>query len=172
MGSCSKGKGSECVRDTIKKIIAAQDEVAERDHCCDVSCERSIRDLLSPAGAGMGDTTIPFTLICKDCKPFIGSGARFANNMYQCLESPFFRAKKFVDDSKDCVKLELLIPINGGNSCSSRGKKGGVCDFLDMAPGFYETGVCITVDLDCFCGISCLSPTTPEPYPSQAPAHD
>lgn len=169
MGSCSKGKVSRCVRDTIKEIIDAQDEVAERDHC-DVSCDRSIRDLLSPAGAGMGNTTIPFTLICKDCKPFIGSGVKFSNDIFKCLESPFFRAKKFVDDSKECVKLELLVPMNGnsGDSNGENNNKRGVCDFLDTTTGFFETGVCITVDLDCFCGISCLSPTTPEPLPHQA----
>ncbi|WP_052158919.1 CotY/CotZ family spore coat protein [Halobacillus sp. BBL2006] len=171
MGSCSKGKDSQCVRDVIKEIIAAQEEVAERERC-DVSCERSIRELLSPTANGNENTTIPFILYCKDCKPFIGSAVvrrqmemgMSSFTFLDCLESPIFRAVKFVDDKKDCVKLELLIPVTEGGSQpgpSNEGKR--VCDFF---PGksirnLRSTGVCITVDLDCFCSITCLEPTTP-----------
>jgi hypothetical protein len=168
MGSCSKGR---CVRDTVKEIIRAQNEVAERDNCCDVSCERSIRELLSPATADNGNTTIPFTLICKDCKPFIGNGLKHYNGSYHCIKTPFFRAKKFVEGSNSCVKLELLKPMNTQPPCvlqERKHDKKDVCDFVNGLTGFYETGVCITVDLDCFCGISCLRPTTPVPFNNTA----
>ena len=59
----------------LEKILAAQEEVALADEC-DVSCERSIRDLVGPATGGNGDTTIPFILYCEDCKPFFASGLK------------------------------------------------------------------------------------------------
>ncbi|MYL50887.1 spore coat protein [Halobacillus litoralis] len=168
--SC-KGKDSSCVRDVIKEIIKAQDEVAALmdNGCCDVSCDRSIRDLLSPAAETPRNTTVPFILYCKDCKPFIGSGVirkqlgMSENTFLDCLSSPIFRAKKFTNDGK-CVKLELLIPVTMGGS--QPGPSGGGKQVCDYFPGssvrnLRATGVCITVDLDCFCSITCLEPTTP-----------
>ncbi|SEI02657.1 spore coat protein Z [Halobacillus karajensis] len=172
MSSChSKGKGN-CVREVLDEIIKAQDEVASRDNCCDVSCERSIRELLSPTGNGNGNgpTIVPFILYCKDCKPFIGSSVvrrqlgMSPNFALECLESPIFKAKKFVDGKKDCVKLELLIPVTqGGSQPGPSGKRNRVCDYFPggSVRNLRSTGVCITVDLDCFCSITCLEPTTP-----------
>ncbi|RWZ58118.1 spore coat protein [Halobacillus fulvus] len=173
--SCSSSKkhDDKCVRDVVKEIIAAQDQVA--NDCCDVSCGRSVRELLSPTATN-GNTTVPFILYCKSCKPFIGSGVirqregqgQSNNTFLRCLETPIFKAKKFVDGSKNCVKLELLLPVNmGGNTPGSGGDE--VCDFFPGNGGgpirnLMSTGVCITVDLDCFCGISCLEPTTPLPF--------
>ncbi|WP_394219377.1 CotY/CotZ family spore coat protein [Halobacillus trueperi] len=171
--SC-KGKDNSCVRDVIKEIIKAQDEVAALmdNGCCDVSCDRSIRDLLSPAGETPRNTTIPFILYCKDCKPFIGSGVirrqlmTNRSSYLDCLSSPVFRAKKFTNDGK-CVKLELLIPepngANGGAQAVPSCKTKDVCDFFpgDTIRNLRASGICITVDLDCFCSITCLEPTTP-----------
>ncbi|CDQ20503.1 spore coat protein Z [Halobacillus karajensis] len=178
----SKGKdcGSSCVRDVIAEIIKAQDEVAGMmdNGCCDVSCERSIRDLLSPTANVPSNTTVPFILNCKDCKPFIGSGVisrplNGGGTFLDCLQSPIFRAKKFVDNDKyegygdhesNCVKLELLIPVTmGGSQPGPSGKGKQVCDYFpgNSIRNLRATGVCITVDLDCFCSITCLEPTTP-----------
>ncbi|WP_226584844.1 CotY/CotZ family spore coat protein [Halobacillus litoralis] len=159
MCSCHSRDG-RCVRDVVKAIVKAQNEVAARNHGCNVSCERSIRELLSPAQNGNGDTTIPFVLYCKDCKPFVASGVKHVNGTIHCIESPVFKAKKFVDGSSHCVKLELLKAERQA-PCDSHKNKGNVCHFIDGATGFKSTGICITVDLDCFCGISCLGTTTP-----------
>ncbi|ELK48947.1 CotY/CotZ family spore coat protein [Halobacillus sp. ACCC02827] len=169
MSSChSSGKDSGCVRDVIKKIIAAQEEVAGRDRCCDVSCERSIRDLLSPESNGNGPTTVPFILYCKDCKPFIGSSVvrrrlpGGGGTYLDCVQSPIFKAKKFVDGKKNCVKLELLLPADAsGNPLDLGGDT--VCDYFPTTSvrNLLATGVCITVDLDCVCSITCLEATTP-----------
>ncbi|MBX0359276.1 CotY/CotZ family spore coat protein [Halobacillus sp. Nhm2S1] len=168
--SC-KGRDNNCVRDVIKEIIKAQDEVAALmdNGCCDVSCGRSIRDLLSPAEESPRNTTIPFILYCKDCKPFIGSGVirkqlmSNSSTYLACLSSPVFRAKKFTNDGK-CVKLELLLPeSNGGARAVQSCRKKDVCDYFpgDSIRNLRATGICITVDLDCFCSITCLEPTTP-----------
>lgn len=169
--SC-KGKGlSECVCDTVRRIIKAQDEVAGTDNCCSTGCEQSIRDLLSPTANGNGPTTIPFFLYCKgDCDPFIGSGVfrqrigQSQNFALRCVQSPIFRAKKFVDKGECCVQLELLLPVTeGGSTPGERGKT--VCSYFpgNSIRDLQATGICITVDLDCFCGIACLDPTTPIP---------
>ncbi|RDY71431.1 hypothetical protein DXT76_07550, partial [Halobacillus trueperi] len=44
---------------------------------------------------------------------------------------------------------------------SGSGKQ--VCDYFPGSSirNLRATGVCITVDLDCFCSITCLEPTTP-----------
>lgn len=132
--------------------------------------------------------TIPFTLFCKNsCKPFIGSGIVKSNRYYKCIESPVFRAKGFVSKSKSCVRIELLKPVRGGgygDGDQSRtkdvefndldGRRGShghskdhncgcsVCDFFpsDRIRSLRPTGICITVDLNAFFGISCLDPVT------------
>ncbi|MCA0971969.1 spore coat protein [Halobacillus litoralis] len=169
MGSCHS-KDSHCVRNILKEIIRAQNEVA--DHCCDTSCEQSIRDLISPS-TGNGNTTVPFVLYCKDCKPFFASGLKkkASSHGYHCIETPVFKAKKFVDDN--CVKLELLKPVHhhGGHSWHKCDKK-SVCSVLDDVVSFQSTGICTTVDVSCFCGITCLDATTPEPFSPTAARTD
>lgn len=165
--SCSKNK-EQCVCDIVRDIVRAQDDV--QDDCCNSSCEQSIDDLLSPStGNGARPTTVPFTLLCEgNCKPFIGSGVFEAplggsgNTFFGCVESPIYRAKNFVDNGECCVRLELLLPVTEGGS--TPGPDGdSVCDFF---PGrsirdFQATGICFTVDLNCFCGIQCLPAVTP-----------
>ncbi|WP_079479240.1 CotY/CotZ family spore coat protein [Halobacillus salinus] len=171
MGSCHS-KGSHCVKDILKEIVRVQNEVAALDHCCDTSCERSIRDLLSPASEN-GNTTIPFLLYCKDCKPFFASGLKkkAMEAGYYCIETPVFKAKKFVDDN--CVKLELLKPVSAHAHWHKCDKK-SVCDALHHVEEFESTGICTTVDVNCFCGITCLDPITPAPFtaPTSHPALD
>lgn len=101
---------------------------------------------------------------------------------FECVESPIFRVRGYSGKSDNCVKLELLLPAyhrrgNEGADCSdnvggnkhgdhSHGKDccgGSVCDHFSgkHIHNFRETGICITVDLDCFGGITCLDPVTP-----------
>lgn len=137
-------------------------------------------------------STIPFMLVCKDgCKNFVGSGFTSRrgdrdgrrHGHFRCVESPVFKVKGFKRGSDSCVNLELLEPVywrgprsgeyddysedvaeahhygeHGGHSsgsfCSAFGNR--------RIENFRYTGVCITVDLDCFCGISCLDPINPD----------
>ncbi|MDC3415270.1 CotY/CotZ family spore coat protein [Terrihalobacillus insolitus] len=163
----------ECVCDVVREIVRAQDAVINNNDCCTASCENSIRDLLSPSQVGNVNTTIPFILYCKDCDPFIGSGVfqgelgESGNTFFGCVETPIFRAKKFVEGSDCCVKLELLLPVTEGGSTPGP-TESGVSDVCKFFPGrsirdFQATGICLTVDLNCFCGITCLDPITPIP---------
>lgn len=163
----------DCVCDVVRDIVAAQDAVITNDHCCSTSCEQSIEQLLSPQAEANGNTTIPFILYCKDCTPFIGSGVfqgqlgQSGNTFFGCVETPIFRAKKFVEGSDCCVKLELLLPVTEGGSTPGQTDR-VVSDVCRFFPGrsirdFQATGICLTVDLNCFCSIACLDPITPIP---------
>lgn len=174
----------QCVTDEVRRILDAQRKAAdESDYGCSTSCERSIDDLLSPSRRGPSrHTTIPFMLTCNDgCSTFFGSG--FTNSGYHrhhrhhhhfhCIESPVFKVRGFVRGSKNCARVELLKPVYhheprdhddmvddyNDDKCNN-----SVCGYFGGRPikNFCHTGVCITVDLDCFCGISCLDPVTPE----------
>lgn len=186
-----------CVADVVKKIVKAQREaVRAGEDTCLTSCERSIEDLLNefePNRRRLRHNTIPFILYCKkSCKPFIGSGIIRSNSRrsFTCIESPVFRVKNFVRGSDHCAVLELLKPVRtnyGPGPASESGDSDGldankllfseseyggcqVCDFFrgKKINNFQATGICITVDLNCFCGITCLDPITPLQAPQRA----
>ena len=161
----------ECVCDIVQSIVAAQDAVADNNNCCTSSCEQSIEQLLSPqATTPTANTTIPFILYCKDCEPFIGSGVfqdelgNSGNTFFGCVETPIFRAKSFLEGSDCCVRLELLLPVTQGGSAPGPANR-DVCSYFpgNSIRNFQATGICLTVDLNCFCGITCLAPITPLP---------
>src|SRR5699024_7641507 len=111
------------------------------------------------------------------CKPFVGAGVRKVREggsnrtHFECIESPIFRAKSFVRNNENCVRLELLVPVGGGSPREDTGTErsnqsccGNVCNFFpNRTRDFRATGICITVDLNHFTGISCLDPITPIP---------
>ncbi|WP_138415999.1 CotY/CotZ family spore coat protein [Aquibacillus sediminis] len=172
---------SDCVCEVVRDIVDAQDAVVN-NHRCTTSCKKSINQLLSPQADDMVNTTIPFILYCKDCHPFIGSGVfqgelgGSGNTFLGCVETPIFRAVKFVDGSDCCVKLELLLPVTQGGSTPGP-TDSGVSDVCRFFPGrsirdLQSTGICLTVDLNCFCGITCLDPITPRPVSEFPPEDD
>lgn len=177
--SCQRQQSSRehCIKDIVRQIVRAQKKAAERDTVtCITSCERSINDLLSPdRDRRPRHTTIPFMLVCKNsCKYFVGSGIvkNFVAGepIFECIESPVFKARGFVKGSNHCVKLELLTPLSNGNGGENNQTTCTPCDFFatmndNNVYGFQETGVCITVDLDAFIGITCLDPITPVKAP-------
>ncbi len=149
----------DCVCDTVKAIAAAQDEVM--DDCCDLNCDRAIKELLDPTGDNNLDS-VPFVLYCKgDCKPFKGYGTKIETNEeahFDCFSSFIFRVKE-VDDNC-CARLELLRvneePSGSEDGCKKRDKD--PCKQLDgvRVSDLTRTHVCITVDLNDFNGITCL----------------
>ena len=174
-------RSDQCIRDIVRRILEAQREAVDE---CVTSCENSIEDLVSQrVRRRRNDTTIPFMLICKeDCKPFVGAG--FVNRDrgrrdFECIESPILRVRDFVRGSRNCVNVELLLPVGRRRDGEHHGEEHGeerehhdhhhhkdsFCDKFGRRRirNFRETGVCITLDLDCFCGITCLDPITPEP---------
>lgn len=143
-----------CICSIIRKILKAQE--AAEDCECKVSCESAIKQLLSPTACPPANT-IPFTLNCG-CDLFFGKAAIYGKHGNFCLiSSPFFKVKKV--DHHCCVVLELLWPTCDGEpfhcplKCSDH--HSFACHGFN---GFIGTGACITVDLSCFCGISCQKP--------------
>lgn len=163
-----------CVCEVVDKIIEAQNIVAQEATNCNTSCQQSIRDLLAPTSENE-KTTVPFILYCKkSCKPFIASGVHKRpiegfpqDKYYECIETPVLRAKQFTKKGRCCVKVELLRPVNAnGYPVADKGEK--LCDFFqEKTPHktiqFRETGICLTLDLKDFVGISCLDATRPLP---------
>lgn len=162
----------DCVCDVVSKIIQAQDEVV--DNGCSTSCDRSIQQLRGKGnGSGPQNTTIPFILYCGGtCEPFVGSGVfqapvdKNGETFFGCVETPVFRAIKFVKNSDCCVKLELLLPVSDGCEIKSHNTDNvsKVCPFFpedNPVTDFVSTGICLTVNLEHFMGITCLNPITP-----------
>lgn len=145
-----------CVIDVVRTIAEHQDNVSN-DHC-DISCAKSIRDLVKPA-ANTGLDTVPFILYTKKGQPFKGIGAEVysagGTSKFSCVTSFIFRVSE-VDEDSDCAVLELLQFDND----DSAGKS--VCHQIDNQPveDLERTKICITVDLSCFCAITCLPPVS------------
>lgn len=151
--SCGKhdGKG-RCVCDVLREIARAQDRVspAESD-CCELSCDRSIQNLLAGVQDNGRPDTIPVILYC-DCKPFLGFGVEIENGdtpRFECVKSFIFRVCSVDEDC--CAVLELLETEESENPHNP-------CDQLNNAriDEIERTGICITVDLSRFDAVSCL----------------
>lgn len=176
-GNVGGTKTGGCVTSIVRRILDAQKRVTEDGVTqCITSCEQSIEDLLSPSHSSRPTryTTIPFMLHCKGtCKTFVASGFTSRNNRggrhqhFHCISSPVFKVKGFVRGDNNCVRLELLTPVYGSapreedaDSLNMTTKNCGLFEHRAIK-NFRATGVCITVDLRCFCGIVCLDPITP-----------
>ncbi|GAB3807168.1 CotY/CotZ family spore coat protein [Virgibacillus kimchii] len=165
-----KKKYDNCVKDKIIRIINAQKKTAE-SHL--PPCDSVIQQLRKGNTPGSGNTTIPFILYCKDGKPFIGSGVfqapmgKKSENLFGSAETPILRAKHFVKDSDCCLKVELLLPVT--EKCRVLMPESKCCNKTiapffpadDPVIGFQATGICITIEVDKFIGITCLDPITP-----------
>ncbi|WP_226577006.1 CotY/CotZ family spore coat protein [Halobacillus litoralis] len=158
--SCGKKFDSgSCVIDILKDIVDAQNDVM---HDCTTSCEQSIADLLGDTGGGSGFDTVPVILYCKDgCTPFKGYGSSRSGERCNVRGSFFFRVKSVDDDG--CAILELLFAErrrhedNGDEVESSRHKDDDPKSPADQScRNLRASGICITVDLNCFCHVTCL----------------
>lgn len=151
MGCCGKEyETGNCVCDILKEIADVQSDIVE--NCCDTSCERSINDLLGEQESNDLDT-VPVLLYCQDgCKPFKGFGAFRGDGNGGCdfgevVGSFYFRVKK-VDDNC-CAVLELLRDPFDKDSNPADPVCQDTCHLR-------ATGICITVDVNCFCHVTCL----------------
>lgn len=137
-----------CVADVLKEIVEAQNDI--RENCCDTGCEQSINDLLGESERGNELDTVPVILYNKDGSPFKGFGApKHHHKIGEIVASFIFRVKKVFDDN--CAVLELLL--KDGETCGHDHLK----DPTDQSTKDLEaTGICITVNLDCFCHVTCL----------------
>ncbi|WP_093855119.1 CotY/CotZ family spore coat protein [Tenuibacillus multivorans] len=168
-------KDNTCVCRMVRKIARAQAEAASEGSDCEVGCKQSVDDLLSPATPTTDNDTVPFVLYCKgDCVPFIGSGVvqamAGANTVFRCFESPIFRVSRVKKDC--CAELELLLPVTAGGSTPGPGGA-SVCDYFPGSSirNLQRTGICITVDLCDFVGITCLEPVRALPVSEFNPSN-
>ncbi|AIE59848.1 CotY/CotZ family spore coat protein [Bacillus methanolicus] len=162
-------KNRNCVKETLKQILKAQNKAKEKDDCCKISCKHSIDELLGKSCTKTKKNTIPFILYCKgDCDPFKATGITAISREHHskkkkfvCFETFIFRIKD-LDDK--CAVLELLVfkfekkdhKVSCTN-CKADHVSSPCCqvDWEDV-DDLVKTGVCINVDLSCFCAITCL----------------
>jgi hypothetical protein len=149
-----------CVCGVLRAIADVQDQVDPDvdNNDCEVSCERSIEELLSPiTPPAPVNNTIPVILYC-DCSPFLGFGVKKVGNTFTCFQSFVFKVKSVDEDC--CAVLELLSTnkSTGGGAYPPSPVLDDPCDQFP-ATAFEGTGICITVDLSCFCAVTCLEPT-------------
>lgn len=150
-----------CVGEVLEAICNVQKKVKKEEDCT-TSCKESIGELLG-GSKKRKKNTIPFILYCGDCEPFKATGVttfthHSKEKKFACLTSFIFRIKDF--DGK-CAVLELLTfkqcksikdPFkNNKDFCSP-------CSQIDCenVDDLIPTGICITVDLSCFCAVTCL----------------
>ncbi|GAA0432777.1 spore coat protein CotY [Lentibacillus halophilus] len=145
MGCGKYHETGNCVCDILKEIANAQNDVVE--NCCTTSCEKSINDLLGDTDQGNGLDTVPVILYCEDnCEPFKGFGAN-PDNIGDMMASFYFRVKRVDDDC--CAVVELLRDPGD----TSRNPDNPVDQDTS---NLRATGICITVDSNCFCHVTCL----------------
>lgn len=106
--------------------------------------------------------TIPIMLICKkSCNYFVSTGIfKSENCTFKCFSTPIFRVSniKEEDCKQCCAELELLQPQCENGSPSVIFEEQDISDFSPnkTIKEFIRTGIFITIDLSCFCGIECL----------------
>ncbi|MBH0231493.1 CotY/CotZ family spore coat protein [Halobacillus yeomjeoni] len=155
-GGCSKTKHyKNCVEDVLEAILYAQEE-AEQHNDCHTSCKRSIEELLGEKKK-VKKNTVPVLLYCG-CNPYKGTGVttytcHSKKTKFKCVNTYIFKVK---DLDKKCAVLELLVFKSDLKSekCSKR----SACDQVDhkSLDDLVGTGICINVDLSCFCAVTCL----------------
>ncbi|WP_017379410.1 CotY/CotZ family spore coat protein [Paenisporosarcina sp. TG-14] len=151
-----KGKG-RCICDVVRAIKDIQDAVVDND-CpeCPTNCFlEPLGGLVSPARQ-QADTRV-FMLLTKDGTPF---KAFFRDNDYHDCDcfSVFFRVEDIFDGC--CATLRVLEPVDRNkkevnliNDCGTKLNLKKICEVRN----FRLSDSCITVDLNCFCGIECVA---------------
>ena len=157
-GNCHKGKHKgACVEEILEAILKAQRKV-DKDHekkCS--SCDESFEERLKEKEPNkFSKNTIPFILYCG-CAPFKAEGIAacpvgMKDKKFVCITSFIFKIR---DIKGNCAELELLTFKPKRDRC---GKITSPCDQINHqhVSDLMKKGICITVDLSCFCGISTL----------------
>lgn len=148
-----------CVEQVLAKILYAQRKV-KQDHDCRTSCHDSIHELLGKNKKKATKNTVPIILYCG-CEPFKGTGVltytchSHKKKKLKCIESFIFKVKDLNDG---CAVLELLAFKCDLKYSSGSCKWDHVCCQIDENSicDLRRTGICITVDLSCFCSVTCL----------------
>lgn len=147
-----------CVAEVLEAIHEAQKKVKKDDEC-KVSCKESIKELLGEKKKP-SKNTIPFILYCGDCEPFKATGVTTVchhskEKKFACITSFIFKIKDF--DGK-CAVLELLTFKPSKSKDPFKKSICSPCGQIDCenVSDLVKTGICINVDLSCFCAVTCL----------------
>ena len=158
-----KKKHGNCVKEVLEAILEAQKKVKKGEECKN-SCKESIKELLGEEKKPKKNT-IPFLLYCGDCEPFKATGVttvchQSKEKKFACITSFIFRIKDF--DGK-CAVLELLTfkPSKYTKDTFQKNISKSTCSpcsqiDCENVKDLISTGICINVDLSCFCAVTCL----------------
>ncbi|MFY4776542.1 CotY/CotZ family spore coat protein [Metabacillus sp. RGM 3146] len=155
-----------CVCDTLAAIADAQQDNTQD---CISSCSESVRELMGGT-APTNFNTVPVQLICNSTNPLTATAAQMGGfcgtvfiaqgyrrnpatpNTLIGATASFFRVSS-VDPDTCCAVLELLCVT--GLSFGPNPANLEACTGVNT-PVYTRTGICITIDTRCFCGVSCL----------------
>ncbi len=165
-----------CVCEAVRFIKRLQDTHRD-DDCfdCDTDCfMRPLGSLVSPANERFN--TRVFSLLTEDGDFFKSMYRPVSSNDSHHRPKPgtspaigncfsvFFRVQNIFDDC--CATLMVLEPLDASGNPVNLVDCGKIClEKLCTVVGFRATKSCITVDLNCFCAIQCITDT----YVTQCP---
>lgn len=158
-GNCHKDKDKRtCVEEVLEAILKAQRKVEkeQKEHKMKCSaCEESFDDILEEPKE-FRKNTIPIILYCG-CEPFKAEGVTTypvssKDKNFVCITSFIFKVR---DIKKHCAELELLTFKPKKDRCD---RFKSPCDQINHqnVKDLVKTGICITVDLSCFCAVTNL----------------
>lgn len=146
-----------CICDVVRAIKDIQDQVLDNDcPVCPTNCFlEPLGGLVSPSRT-QADTRV-FMLLTKDGTPFKAFFRDDDMRDTDCF-SVFFRVEDVFDGC--CATLRVLEPLDRHkkevdllDECGTKLKLSKICDVRN----FRASDSCVTVDLDCFCGIECVA---------------
>jgi spore coat protein Z len=146
-----------CVREVLAAINKAQKK-AKHEESCKTSCGESIKELMGESKKPKKNS-IPFIVYTEEGVPFKATGVTTLSHgkvkKFACIDSFIFRIKDL--DGK-CAVLELLT---FKPKCSKDPFKKSICSpcgqiDCENVKDLIKTGICINVDLSCFCAVTCL----------------
>ncbi len=147
-----------CVCDVVRAILDIQNQATDECGECPTNCFLEPLGGLTNPARNNADTRV-FMLLTKDGDPFKAFfRTRTTPNTGDCV-SVFFRVESIFDNC--CATLRVLQPLGRdghgiplvSDTDRSRIDLTQICE----AVNFRSTNSCITVDLNCFCGIECIA---------------
>ncbi|WP_153731985.1 CotY/CotZ family spore coat protein [Sporosarcina obsidiansis] len=171
-GSCHK---SSCICEVLRFIKRVQSTSPEVDCVeCDTDCFMApLGSLVSPA-RGRVNTRV-FSLLTSNGDYFkavfrggksnrphprgaaeedLGSRRPPTPPASTSCVSVFFRVQKVFDSC--CATIQVLQPLKNGRPFDIT-NNGKIClEKICQVDGFGPTNTCLTVDLNCFCGVQCI----------------
>jgi len=164
--TCKEEKHDISVCQIVKQIEKAQ-AMKSNDDCNACSLIKPVQNNLD---------TVPVMLICRgDCGYFIAKGIfkDLSTNSLECFETPLFRVVN-VSKEDGCTATLELLQAQTEEGLPIFSNEGGVCGSFPVGSikKIIRTGICITIDLSCFCGMECLPAVRAEQgNPVPAPIH-